>query len=323
MKYHLLPLLMALSFVLVGCDNIGSKKTTSSASNALNCAQYPYSYGCQPTTTGGYSTGGGTTGTSTTGPNCSVAPIDKTCPQYCQIYPGAYGCLPNGTNCNANPSATGCPGSSTTTDPSYGSLYGASGPPSGSCSEPYSSASGAYNTRKATMTVVGGSWYNPATPPYYNTSSMLTSVSSAKTFFMTDSMVKVRFKVKPQPESAGTNDACYGRNKGSSIPGYTKLKFNVLVRGVNSDGSLTTDDYVGQVEAGVNSCTPALDLSSFKAKYPNGIVVLVSSVLSNQKCSSYNWTDGFKNCTTMGPVRTIDCWSLDMEVAADGTKTFD
>jgi hypothetical protein len=350
--YSSIFLLSLFSLILMGCQQKSSKPSNSSSTNPVCVGSSYFLPGC-PGHTGGTTGGtvtcnppqygqtqcqnycqyfncntttGGSTGGNSGGVNCnpSMGPVHNTCPNYCQINPSASGCLPNGTNCNSNPSASGCPGSSGSIDGNnYGSNY-PQGVPANSCSTPYASGSNSYDTRKGTMTIVGGSWYNPADPSapnYLNTSSMLKSVSEAKLFFMTDSVVKVRFKVRPMPES--TSNACYGRTTGSTIPGYTKLKFNVLVKGVNSNNTLTGEDYVGTYETGVNACTQGLDLSYYKAKYPNGFVVLVSSVQGNQGCSNYDYNNGFKNCNVWKNIRTIDCWSLDMEVAADGTKTFD
>ena len=141
---------------------------------------------------------------------------------------------------------------------------------------------------------------------------------------MTDSVAKVRFKVKPQPEAAQTTDTCYGRNMpASSIAGYTKLQFNVTLRGVRADDS-TGEEPLGTQTVGVNSCSPAIDLSSYVSQYPKGIYLVISNVKGNQGTwpSDYH-TNGFKNSNTYMNVRTFDCWTMDLEVSADGTKTFD
>jgi hypothetical protein len=339
MKQTTLFFLFVLTALLsVSCNKSSTKSSNTSTTNSAYCAQYPYATGCttnnpyctqNPTAYGcpGYT---GTTTGSTTGGTASCAPPvqgqQTQCSNYCAFFPGTTGCLSNGTNCNFTPNASGCPGASTVINPTYGALY-PQGVPAGSCSAVYAPSSNpsAYDTRKGTMTVVGGTWYNPesGSGTYYNTSSLLTSVSTAKTFFMTDSVLKVRFKIKPQPESAQIANVCYGRTTGSAIPGYTKLKFTVSVKGYDSNNVLSGLNYVTSVEStGVNSCTAAIDLSGYKAQYPNGIFVVVSNVLSNQECG-YNYTTGFSTCQAFGPVRTKDCWSLDMEVAADATKTFD
>jgi hypothetical protein len=339
MKHATIFFLLALTALISVSCNKSSSKSKSSSSSSAYCAQYPYASGCtnnstycaqNPTAYGCPGYNGTTTGSSTGGSASCAPPVSgqqTVCANYCAYFPGSSGCLANGTNCNYTPTAAGCPGSSTVNGNNYGALY-PQGVPAGSCSAVYAPSSNpsAYDTRKGTMTVVGGSWYNPesGSGSYLNTSSLLTSVSTAKTFFMTDSVLKVRFKIRPQPDSAMQAGVCYGRNTGASIPGYTKLKFTISVKGYDANNVLSGVNFVKMVDAtGVNSCTDAIDLSPYKAQYPNGMFVIVSDVTSNQKCSNYNYTTGFANCNVMGPVRTIDCWSLDMEVAADATKTFD
>jgi hypothetical protein len=347
-----LLIIITLALFMAGCDSTAKKKSSSSSSNAY-CDQYPTAYGCTSNVTcnppqygqtqcsnycqyficgntTGSSTGGSTTGGSSV--NCNVLPIHNTCPQYCQVYPGAYGCLANGTNCNANPSASGCPGSSTTVNPNWGVHYPPSGtPPAGTCSDAYLpvGSTTAYETRKGTITLAGktsGSIeYAPFSvdaPNYLNTSPMLMSVAQAKLMFMTDAVVKLRIKVKPQPEAAQTDTMCYGRNMpGSTIPGYTKLQYYVKVHGVSAGNAVTYLGTLGPFITGVNSCSAAMDLSSFKEQSPDGIIVSVDQVKANQNCSS--WTNGFSNCNSYKNVRSFDCWSMDFEIAADGTKTFD
>jgi hypothetical protein len=57
--------------------------------------------------------------------------------------------------------------------------------------------------------------------------------------------------------------------------------------------------------------------------YPNGMYLKISNVLENKGCSDWNWQGGFSNCNNWVPVRSSECWTMDIEVAADGTKTFD
>jgi hypothetical protein len=205
------------------------------------------------------------------------------------------------------------------------------GVPSGSCSTavaPSGATYTPYETRKASMTIVGKSWYNPAdsvAPNYMNTSAILKSVTNARSFFETDSVLKVRFKVRPQPESSSASPYCYGRNTGSAIAGYHKLQFNVTLVGVMANGTVETDTVPGApFEIGVNSCTPAIDLTSAASRYPGGIYLRVESVRGNQLYIPNNYEQyGFRDVNGFSDVRTQDCWSLDVEVAADGTKTFE
>jgi hypothetical protein len=177
----------------------------------------------------------------------------------------------------------------------------------------------------ATVTMAGADTYDPAnsdTQNAVNTSSILKTVSSAKTLYQTDSILKVRFKPKPQPDVSMSTSACYGRAQGqSTTPGYTKLMFTVNVVGWDVNNTRSVEP-VGVYTVGVNSCSEGIDLSRFTSRFPNGMYVQISDVFANQNCWWDNNT-GFTNCNAFKLVREADCWSIDIEVAADGTKTFD
>lgn len=342
------------TLILSGCQQKAATKTSSTANpNTINCAGQAYwttpgcigycqnnpsGYGCGGTTGGTTgTTTGGTTGTTTGGTtggvNCSVYPLAVSCPTYCQQYPKPYGCLANGSNCNINPNASGCPGASVYINPYWGIHYPPSGePPAGTCSEPYAPEGqpDAFNTRKGTITLAGlttGSIeYNPLTASnLLNTSPMLKSVAQAKIFFMTDSVLKVRIKVKPQPFAAQSDTMCYGRNMpGVTIPGYTKLQYYIKVYGVSAGNALTLLDTKGPFTTSVNSCSDAVDLSEYQEQSPTGVAIAINQVKANQNCSGSYWTStGWANCNIYKNVRSFDCWAMDFEVAADGTKTFD
>jgi hypothetical protein len=357
-KQALLIFLTFFSLILTGCQEKSTSRKSSS-SNALNCSGNNYYTlpGCvgycqyNPTATvcstnnnscsgqaywttpgcGGFCQynpsspscgGGGTTGT-TTGGTTSGGTTGTT--NNCALNPYSYQCY-----CQTYPMATGCPSGGTSLYPNWGVMY----PPTGSA--PDNSASSctsynpsgvtqAYDVRKATVTVVGGQWYNPTSASQlYNTSSSLKSVANAVAFFQTDSMLKVRFKVKPQPHAANTTNTCYGRVTGQSyIAGYYKLKFNVKLVGKRADNT-TGEEFLGVIEGNVNTCTPAIDLSNYVGMYPNGVHLVISDVQSNQGTWPANYsTYGFRDGNTWKTVRTSDCWTMDIEVAADGTKTFD
>jgi hypothetical protein len=317
---HLSLLLLFSSFLLVGCQE--SKKKSSSSSSNNYCVQYPQAWGCAGQT-------GGTTG----GANCNPPQFGQTqCPNYCQIF-----------NCGGTTGTTG-----TTTGTTSGGTTGGTNPytnigssalpnwpgkypggqPTGSCSSPYtpSGLTGAYDTRQATMTIVGKSWYNPSSPEapsYMNTSSRLRSVNEAKILLSTDSFLKVRFKVRPQPESSSSSPYCYNRQPGSPVAGYTKLQFNVRLVGQRANGTIDYEP-LGTHTIGVNSCTPGIDLSYYKGIYPQGLYLIVENVKGNTAFFPNNYESfGFRDVNQFVDVPTKDCWSLDVEVAADGTKTFD
>ena len=310
---------MAANINTAACNGSSTGGTTGSTSCMGNdyfyvqgcpgfCAYNPAHTSCLGTTTGG------STGT----PNCT-APIAKTCSNYCTTYPNSLGCLPNGTNCWINTTAAGCPGSSNPLYPNWNKHYPA-GEPVGYCSPVSGSGS---STRKATITAASNLGYNPLTAGNnLNTSSMLMSVATAKTFFMTDASLKLRVKVKAQQELTGSSSPtfCYGRVRGGArIAGYTKLKYTVNVYGVNNSNAMTFLGKVGDYETGVNSCSEAMDLSYWKEVSPTGVVIAIENVMANQNCTSY---DNFTYCNSYRAVRSFDCWGVDLEVAADGTQTF-
>lgn len=323
----LLFILTFLSLILVGCDQKSVKSSNSNSSTNNYCTLYPYASGCYGSTTGTV-TAGGTTGTTT---NCTLQAYQPICPNYTNAYQSCYSAPSQSfcqNFCTNYPSTPACSGSTTgsSTGGSNGNTYGSlypQGVPAGACT--YSSTSG-YDTDKATMTIVGGSWMNPGSggSTYTNTSSAMKSAAAAKTFLIsgTDAVMSARLKVRPQPETAGSgaNGVCYGRSTGSSIPGYTKLKFNVAIASVNSPTVLET--VAMDVTVGVNACSEGFNLRSFKGTYPEGYFVVISDVKSNQFCPNYNWTTGFQSCEVYRSVRTMDCWSMELEVAKDGTKTF-
>ena len=290
------------------------------------CQYQPTAAGCSGNTTGG-TTSGSTTG-STTGGAVACTPARKTCSNWCSTFPSDLGCLANGTNCYISPNAAGCPGSSTSLNPQYNKHY-PGGEPVGNCAPATSPNTGSpvQETRRATVIGSQAYGYNPLEAGnFLNTSDMLKSVAKAKVLFLTDSLLKIRIKAKPQQDLTGTSAPafCYGRNRpGTRIPGYTKMRYSVKVYGVSSSNSMSYLGDAGTFETGVNSCSEAIDLSFYKELSPTGVVIAIDNIVVNQgiNCqpTSYN---GWADCTQFKPVRSFDCWGLDIEIAADGTKTF-
>lgn len=359
-----LILLTFFTLILTGCQEKSSSKKKSSSSSqycagdkywtAQGCAgfcQYNQSHAsCVNGGTTG-STSGGSTGGSNGGTGaCAVNPSAAYCSStYCSTYPRPYGCLANGTNCFLKPTAYGCGGSSTIIPQNqyWGMWYPPTNTePTGYCS-PTRNPDGltsALATRKATITIRGkgrdstdpATDYSPfdSEAPYYqNTSDMLKSVGQAKMFFLTDSVLKLRIKVKPEPNATGTygtSGVCYGRNTGAYLPGYTKLQYTVKVYGTDASNAVTYLGTKGTYVTGVNSCSTAIDLSEYKEMSPTGLIVMLDNVMENKNCtkpvgaSDSFWNQyGWSNCNQFNKVRSMECWSMEFEVAADGTKTFD
>lgn len=333
-----MPLLFIFScFILaVGCQE-STKKSTTNNSNNYNCYYNPSAPGCIGSTVGG--TIGGSTGTSG----------------------GSTGGSIGGTTGNPNPF------------PSHNSVYAeknwmAKYPYPGteaqeaeisSCSTPYTPSGISYTpyeTRKGTITLGGKNSYDPASSLFTSrTSQLLRTVDGAREFFWADSTLKIRFKANLQPDSRNSTDICAGRVPNqSTIKGYTRMMFDLELIGRKADNQIGTET-IGTYTVDILKCTPAIDLSYFATKYPNGIYFRVSNVYGNQEWSptayfkGYDWYGnpiydqsesiawdqwGFYPLDARGKgnkyysgngwkrIRDADCWSLDIEVAADGTKTF-
>ncbi len=279
------------SLVLWSCSESSStKKSSSTNNNGLTSCQYDYytNPACPGYTTGGATTGGSTTGTTTGGTSGGTS----------------YTTIPKDNNWQA--------------------LY-PSGEPTGSCSSPTGTG---FPLRKGTVTLAGGQMYSPANPFYstgdeysgagysHNISYFLTTVNDAKGFIDTDALLKVRVKPRPEPKAPVGKTWCFGRVTGQSADtyGYMKLKYSVSVRAVNSDGSLGPFMGTTSQTTGVNSCSPAIDFSGYAQSAPNGLVVVVHDVQSDQGCTYQ------QGCTAYRTVRSAACWQMDLEVAVDGTQ---
>lgn len=279
------------SLMLWSCSESSStSKKDDSSANPYTCATNPYAYGCTGATTG--ATAGATTGvtggsTGTTGG-------------------GSYNTIPSDNNWQA--------------------LY-PSGEPTGTCSAPTGSG---FALRKGTITMAGGQMYSPANPFYsmgeaeysgagysHNISYFLTTANDAKSFLDTDAVLKIRVKPRPQPKPPVGKSWCFGRVTGQSSDtwGYMKLKYSVSVRAVNADGSLGPFQGTTAQTTTVNSCSPAIDFSGFAQSAPNGLVVVVHDVQSDQGCTYQ------QGCTAYRTVRAASCWQMDLEVAVDGTQS--
>jgi hypothetical protein len=172
-------------------------------------------------------------------------------------------------------------------------------------------------------------------------------VDEALKFFYTDSTMRVRIKANLQPDSSQSNPLCYGRVSNQSwIKGYTRMKLDLYLIGVTKNTSGVVTSYstpellIPDMTIGVNWCSSVLDLSNFNgvnypSKYPDGFFLVIKNVRGNQ-----NWSPGtnaeqqafdtygfypnsyYDGNSYMPAIRGNDCWSVDIEVAADGTKTF-
>jgi hypothetical protein len=98
----------------------------------------------------------------------------------------------------------------------------------------------------------------------------------------------------------------------------------VKVYAASSSNAVSWLATLGPFTTGVNGCSEAIDLSEYKEASPSGLIVTINDVQENKNCSNWSWNSvGWNACNTFNKVRKMECWSMDFEVAADGTKTFD
>lgn len=334
-------------YTVAGCPGYGGGTTSGTGTTCTgtlyytnpNCAGYCTIAANQNTAqcTGGTSSGGSSSGG--TGTNCTLNPFSYAC--YCQSVPFANGCAQYGTQSYVSKN--------------WGVKYPSAVVPSRACSatkNPVGVSGSLYETRKATVTAGGfcnptnpsyGSLcapyntqtdgtYNPASPMaagMLNTSAVLKSEAGAKSFFISDASLKIRFKANPEPDAASTSTWCSGRRTGTSmLPGAAKYTFNVTLVGTRPGGVQELEPLRPGVgfTVDVNGCSEAIDLSTYLGVYTEGMYVIITDVKSNKG----GWpsqqqldTSGFIGWGSFDKVRSGECWSFDIEVAADGTKTFD
>ncbi|MFA7614725.1 MAG: hypothetical protein WCY48_10870 [Candidatus Caldatribacteriota bacterium] len=288
-----LCLFLLSSTMLVGC--IKETKTVTKETNPYDVPECVRTNTC---TTGGYTggTGGGGGGTQpgTNPPYVGTIPYD---PNWGDLYPGLSKNLTTKNNCSSS----------------------------------YATESSLYETRKVTVTAGGDFSYDPTLPDigsFTNTSIHLKSLERVQELLTTDAMLKIRFKVKPEPKSAGFgNEVCYKGPSGGSASfskGYTKLSFAVKIYGITPSGSTEEVRSFFIEPTTVNHCTKAIDLKNYKQMYPRGIYFTISQISSNTQFVPDDYDkNGFYSMDVMTQIPGTKCWSMDIEVAADGTKTFD
>lgn len=232
-------------------------------------------------------------------------------------------CVGGGGTTGGLPGSTTGTSTGTTTGTSTGSSSGGDwtniypgGVPTGTCSSPTGNG---YAPRTAILTSSGELDYyvpsNPITLNYVSTDQSLKTEAGALALFSADSVVKLRLKALAEPPSAGTDERiCYRRQKGSPGLGYTKMILWGSIIGVRADGSKGSHPlHPSGIEFSVNHCTPAIDMSPYKAMYPGGLYIQINQVKVNEGHGT-SWS-------SYGIPKT-KCWSIQFEIATDSTQTF-
>lgn len=161
----------------------------------------------------------------------------------------------------------------------------------------------------------------------------------AQVLFATDSRLKLRFKVMPQPNTIGMNDEfCYGRNSGVADQfQYKKLKFNVRLRnivkttffifGISSFTNTTVSSHyhtrtIGPLDVG--SLSEVIDLSLNRDDTSLGTVVEIANVRADSECQYHTANNDSARMAGACPAETLvreqSCWHLEMQVSTNETR---
>lgn len=152
-------------------------------------------------------------------------------------------------------------------------------------------------------------------------------------FFSSDSRLRVRFKVMPQPSPPVGEKYCYNRETGkASDPfDYTKLKFTLYLRDILCDSVDPNDSSkcnqfslgnryrartVGPIN--VDSCSPIIDIGNLRNSTQWGTVVEVAYVNADSACQAGE----AGACPAEKAVRPASCWNMTMQVVTDYTQDF-
>ena len=81
----------------------------------------------------------------------------------------------------------------------------------------------------------------------------------------------------------------------------------------------------GKIDKEILNIIDGKQVGTFFTKIPHqSLPVDVQAVKGNQAYYPANYDFyGFRDVASFSDIRSQDCWVLDVEVAADGTKTFD
>lgn len=168
----------------------------------------------------------------------------------------------------------------------------------------------------------------------------LMNITEGRIAFQSDSRLKVRFKIHPQPVAPNGQEYCYGRETGqpSDAFRYTKVKFTVYLRDVLEHnvtkelvvGNRYQPRYIGPVSA--SSCSPIIDYSSSRnlsSQDPNytlvSNVIEIDDVRSDSNCQECQDTNcQYENfyCPAESIIRAASCWRMTLQISTDSTQDF-
>lgn len=131
----------------------------------------------------------------------------------------------------------------------------------------------------------------------------------ANTVFVSDSRLKVRFKVEPQPGN------CPDRVTGQSqLPTYTKIKFLVDIQKLQGS-SYQSYHWITVPPVSVGTCSPVYDIPIASA---GPAFVKIYDVRADSACIG-GWSN---TCPAEEIIQSGKCWAVKVQVVNDNTDNF-
>lgn len=168
---------------------------------------------------------------------------------------------------------------------------------------------------------------------YTDSLAMETQITpqEANILFSSDTRLKLRFRVLPQPNPTSGEKYCYDRTLGQAADAYsyTKLKWRVRLRDIlcsqpdpNNTNNCLSGFYLGSPYSprpigpvNVDSFSEVIDYGSSRNFSPYGTTVEIDQVYSDNYCLA---TGSY--CPANFVVRRASCWHMTMEVSTDYTQ---
>ena len=178
--------------------------------------------------------------------------------------------------------------------------------------------------------------HQPWLPGNYTNSLQRTAMlnmSEASSAFSSDSRLKVRFKIHPQPFPTAGDEYCFGRKTGQDSDSYTykKLRFKVHLRDIQCstpnpqdptkcDSALTLGDryatqYIDPID--VHFCSAPIDIGALRNQTTFGTVIEIDDVKADSTCQANG-----EFCPAEKIVRAASCWSMTLQISTDYTQDF-
>jgi len=173
----------------------------------------------------------------------------------------------------------------------------------------------------------GGDWNSFRIGDSAGPGADLNDWTTVQQLFVTDSRMRLRVKVLPQPSQ------CYDNNGNSLVshdttftPAYDRLKFSISVSQITTNNNNVMQinapfwekPDIGPIEADGSSCSSiyTMDLPVVGSIYP--YIISIYDVKSNFACDHYNNSQ----CPADWIIPENGCWSVELQLVTDDTQDF-